>query len=210
MRRRTATTHTNSNPSCRKAQTGQPGTWQVRHLDIDGPPYFISNTCPYQLEEHHISSFDAGSFFNLHDYDSTNEWTRDDLLKTYGLLDQSTSQIAQSEKDAGIQKVIALFDRDQSGTISFAEYTVGVAQGLTLPDLGFGPGHHGDDEYEYEIHHFEKYHDENTREEDLIHPEDIEHFRKHEEMEEAQERQERLDRMQIVEANIPKKFRREL
>ncbi|KAK4494403.1 hypothetical protein PRZ48_014701 [Zasmidium cellare] len=164
----------------------------------------------HMAEEHHISSFDAGSFFNLHDYDSSNEWTRDDLLKTYGLLDQSTSHVSQADKDAAVQKVITLFDRDLSGTISFAEYTIGVAQGLTLPDLGYGPGHHGDDEYEYEIHHFEKYHDENTREEDLIHPEDIEHFRKHEEMEEAQERQERLDRMQIVEANIPQKFRREL
>ncbi|KAF2165999.1 hypothetical protein M409DRAFT_66908 [Zasmidium cellare ATCC 36951] len=164
----------------------------------------------HMAEEHHISSFDAGSFFNLHDYDSSNEWTRDDLLKTYGLLDQSTAHVSQADKDAAVQRVITLFDRDQSGTISFAEYTVGVAQGLALPDLGYGPGHHGDDEYEYEIHHFEKYHDENTREEDLIHPEDIEHFRKHEEMEEAQERQERLDRMQIVEANIPQKFRREL
>ena len=28
-----------------------------------------------------------------------------------------------------------------------------------------------------------RYHDENTKEEDLIHPEDIEHFRKHDEME---------------------------
>lgn len=27
----------------------------------------------------------------------------------------------------------------------------------------------------YEIHHFEKYHDEYTTEEELIHPEDIEH-----------------------------------
>ncbi len=26
--------------------------------------------------------------------------------------------------------------------------------------LQTGPGHHGDDEYEYEIHHFEKFHDE--------------------------------------------------
>lgn len=26
--------------------------------------------------------------------------------------------------------------------------------------LQLGPGHHGDDEYEYEIHHYEKYHDE--------------------------------------------------
>ncbi|MDI1486585.1 MAG: hypothetical protein OHK93_005817 [Ramalina farinacea] len=71
-----------------------------------------------------------------------------------------------------------------------------------------GPGHHGDDEYEYEIHHFEKFHDENTREEDLTHPEDIEHFRKHDEMDAAAERQEMLDRMQIVEQNIPQKFRR--
>lgn len=99
-----------------------------------------------------------------------------------------------------------------------------------------GPGHHGDDEYEYEIHHFEKFHDESklhtffrliflfphlivdivltfllldTREEDLTHPEDIEHFRKHDEMDAAAERQEQLDRMQIVEQNIPQKFRRQ-
>lgn len=47
-----------------------------------------------------------------------------------------------------------------------------------------------------------------TKEEDLIHPEDIEHFRKHDEMDAAAERQEQLDRMQIVEQNIPQKFRR--
>ena len=33
-------------------------------------------------------------------------------------------------------------------------------EGQRLKDFGLGPGHHGDDEYEYEIHHFEKYHDE--------------------------------------------------
>lgn len=102
-----------------------------------------------------------------------------------------------------------MFDRDGDNRISYAEYTIAIAaQGLKLPDLGYGPGHHGDDEYEYEIHHFEKYHDENTKEEDLIHPEDIEHFRMHEEMEAAQERQEQMDRMPIIEANIPQKFRR--
>lgn len=47
-----------------------------------------------------------------------------------------------------------------------------------------------------------------TREEDLTHPEDIEHFRKHDEMEAAAEHQEELDRMPIVEQNIPQKFRR--
>lgn len=33
-------------------------------------------------------------------------------------------------------------------------------KGKRMRDFGLGPGHHGDDEYEYEIHHFEKYHDE--------------------------------------------------
>lgn len=48
-----------------------------------------------------------------------------------------------------------------------------------------------------------------TREEDLTHPEDIAHFKKHDEEAEAAERQEALDRMPIVEQNIPQKFRRD-
>lgn len=155
-----------------------------------------------------MASFDAGSFFNLHDYDSSNFWTADDLLKTYGLRHESTSHVAEEEKRASVQRVIDMFDRDKDNRISFAEYTIGVGQGLVLPDLGYGPGHHGDDEYEYEIHHWEKYHNENTKEEDLTHPEDIEHFRKHDEMEERELRQERMDKMAIIEANIPQKFRR--
>ena len=88
-----------------------------------------------------------------------------------------------------------------------------------------GPGHHGDDEYEYEIHHFEKFHDESrslqtclffatlipwtdTKEEDLTHPEDIAHFRKHDEMDAQADYQEQMDQMPIVEQNIPQKFRR--
>ena len=183
---------------------GQLDIWQVRTSC-----YTIDTTCAYLLtEEHHITSFDAGSFFTLHDYDSSNEWTAEDILKTYGLRDESTNHISALEKGRAVQKVIQLYDRDLSGTISFAEYTIGEAQGIRLPDFGFGPGHHGDDEYEYEIHHFEKYHDENTKEEDLTHPEDIEHFRKHEMLEQQQEAQEQMDRMPIVEANIPSKFRR--
>lgn len=162
----------------------------------------------HMAEEHHIASFDAGSFFTLHDYDSSGVWTVDDLMKTYGLKDESTNHISEDDKSKAIHRVIKMFDRDADGQISYAEYTIGTAKGLGLPDLGYGPGHHGDDEYEYEIHHFEKYHDENTREEDLIHPEDIAHFRKHDEMDARQEQQERLDRMPIVEQNIPKMFRR--
>jgi hypothetical protein len=40
----------------------------------------------------------------------------------------------------------------------------------------------------------DRYHDENTKEEDLIHPEDIEHFRLHDEMEDEAERVAALDR----------------
>jgi hypothetical protein len=160
------------------------------------------------IEEHHISSFDAGSFFNLHDYDSSNAWTFDDLMKTYGLKDESTNHIPFAEKEKAINSVIELFDKDRDGTVSYAEFTIGDAHGIKLPDFGYGPGHHGDDEYEYEIHHFEKYHGEDATEEELNHPEDIEHFRKHEMLEQQQAKQDQMDRMPIVEANIPQKFRR--
>lgn len=53
-----------------------------------------------------------------------------------------------------------------------------------------------------------RYHDENTKEEDLIHPEDIEHFKHHDELEDEAERQAALDKMPIVEENIPQKFRK--
>lgn len=69
-------------------------------------------------------------------------------MKTYGGMDKSTDHIPLEEKERAIQKVIEMYDRDKSGTISFAEYTVGEAQGLKLPDIGWGPGHHGDYEYE--------------------------------------------------------------
>ncbi|KAK5117401.1 hypothetical protein LTR62_006019 [Meristemomyces frigidus] len=162
----------------------------------------------HMIEEHHINNFDASAFFNLHDYDSSNTWTFDDLMKTYGLKDRTTNHIAFAEKEKAINSVIDLFDKDRSGTISFAEYLIGSGAGIKLPDLGFGPGHHGDDEYEYEIHHFEKFHGDGATEEELNHPEDIEHFRLHDELEAQQEAQERMDQMRIVEANIPGKFRR--
>jgi hypothetical protein len=159
-------------------------------------------------EEHHLNAFDAGSFFNLHDYDTSGEWTPDDIRRTYGLLDESTRGVPESKKQEVVDRVLELFDTDHSGTITYAEFILGDSHGKVLPDFGLGPGHHGDDEYEYEIHHFEKYHGEDTTEEDLVHPEDIAHFRKHDQMEDAAELQEIQDRMPIVEENIPAKFRR--
>ena len=162
----------------------------------------------HMVSEHHINNYDAGSFFNLHDYDSSGSWTRDDILRTYGLKDPSNAHVPKEAHDTVVDTILNLFDKDRSGTVSFAEFTVGDAHGIKLPDFGYGPGHHGDDEYEYEIHHFEKYHDENTKEEDLIHPEDIAHFKHHEQLEEEERKRELLDQMSVVEGNIPQKFRR--
>lgn len=54
-----------------------------------------------------------------------------------------------------------------------------------------------------------RYHDENTKLEDLTHPEDIEHFKKHEQMEEEEERIAEMAKKSIVLENIPAKFRRQ-
>ncbi|MCJ1451597.1 hypothetical protein MMC28_001937 [Mycoblastus sanguinarius] len=191
----------------------------------------------HMAEEHHIANLDPSAFFTLHDYDSSGTWTAEEIRRTYGLDDESTREIDQGKKEDVTKVVVELFDKDGDGTISRDEWMNGwMKEGKRLPDFGvgiitikviddwhwrkssvwdtmrlafeLGPGHHGDDEYEYEIHHFEKFHDENTREEDLTHPEDIAHFRKHDEMDAAAERQEQLDQMPIVEQNIPQKFRR--
>ena len=47
-----------------------------------------------------------------------------------------------------------------------------------------------------------------TKEEDLIHPEDIAHFAKHDREEEEEERFEQAYKQAVIESNIPQKFRR--
>ncbi|UNI20286.1 hypothetical protein JDV02_006386 [Purpureocillium takamizusanense] len=163
----------------------------------------------HMAEEHHMSSWDADSFFTLHDYNADDVWQADELLRTYGLFDQSNKDVSGDRRDQITRELLHILDTDKDGDVSRAEWKAFAAKGHTLPDMGTGPGHHGDDEYEYEIHHWEKYHDENTKLEDLTHPEDIEHFKHHEEMERAQEEQEAMDKKAIVEENIPLKFRRQ-
>lgn len=159
-------------------------------------------------EEHHINSFDATTFFTLHDYDSTGQWSTDDIRRTFGLLDPSTAQISDPEKQAVVDTVLKIFDVNKDGMVQLDEFVSKWAAGDRLPDFGMGPGHHGDDEYEYEIHHWEKYHSgDDVKEEDLNHPEDIEHFAKHEERERQREEWEKLEGKGIVEKNIPAKFR---
>ncbi|PWY84908.1 EF hand domain-containing protein [Aspergillus heteromorphus CBS 117.55] len=174
----------------------------------DSPPSSDWATRHMQ-EEHHIDSFDAASFFSLHDYDSSGAWTPDEVRKTYGMDDETNAAQSEDSKSQALRTVFALFDPTNTGFISRDNWMRIVSEGTALPDLGFGPGHHGDIEYEYEIHHFEKFHGEDATEEELTHPEDIEHFRKHDEEDLAMERLEQLENMQIVEANIPQKFLRQ-
>lgn len=123
-------------------------------------------------------------------------------------MDESNREVPQSRRDEIEQSLLHLLDTNKDGFVTRDEFVAFIEAGNTLPDVGTGPGHHGDDEYEYEIHHWEKYHDENTQIEDLTHPEDIEHFKKHEMLEDEEERLEMLNKMAIVEDNIPSKFRR--
>ncbi|KAL2196009.1 putative calcium ion binding protein [Corynascus similis CBS 632.67] len=164
----------------------------------------------HMAEEHHAADFDAASFFALHDFDGDGNWNSEEILRTYGLMDESNKGVTDDRKAEIVRAIAQLFDTNRDGLITRDEFVhVIEVEGKTLPDMGTGPGHHGDDEYEYEIHHWEKYHDENTKLEDLTHPEDIEHFKKHEQMEAEQEQQERLIKRNIIEENIPSKFRRE-
>lgn len=155
-----------------------------------------------------ISNFDPASFFSLHDFNNDGVWTSDEVRRTYGLDDESLKNTPAEKKDNAVLDVFKIFDPSGTGVITRDQWLSKIREGKKLPDSAMGPGHHGDDEYEYEIHHFEKYHDENTKEEDLIHPEDIEHFRKHDMMEDAEERILKEQRQTIVERNIPLKFRR--
>lgn len=155
-----------------------------------------------------MDNWDAGAFFALHDYNSNGRWEGSEMQRTYGLMDDSNKHMTVQQKDEVLNVLLHLLDEDHDGEVSGDEWNRFIADGKTLPDLNTGPGHHGDDEYEYEIHHWEKYHDENTKLEDLTHPEDIEHFKKHEAMEDEEDRLQALNKIAIVEANIPQKFRR--
>ncbi|MBE3049865.1 hypothetical protein IMZ48_46685 [Candidatus Bathyarchaeota archaeon] len=79
------------------------------------------------------------------------------MLATYGLFDESNKDVSEARRAEILAALTELLDRDGDGTITKEEFAGALGEGKTLPDMGTGPGHHGDDEYEYEIHHWEKY-----------------------------------------------------
>jgi len=79
------------------------------------------------------------------------------MLRTYGLMDESNAHVTNDRKLEIIKELLVLLDADHNGQISRDEFVHFIeGEHRTLPDMGTGPGHHGDDEYEYEIHHWEK------------------------------------------------------
>ena len=155
------------------AHDEQQADWATQHLAGKIPFALTSPTtllppgarCPAPIlhplltpltDEHHISNFDGGAFFQLHDFDDNGYWDFDEIYTTYGLKHESTNHIEKDRKDSVIRQVLSLLDRNQDGQVTKEEWMAFVAGGGKLPDFGMGPGHHGDDEYEYEIHHWEK------------------------------------------------------
>lgn len=122
-------------------------SWQVRHMK----------------EEHGFDEFDALSFFQLHDLDGSDVWSKSDILNLYGLLNQEfvgdgsgmgnhdqSTDIKEETKKRVLDSVLTLVDYDKNGEISLKEWKRFSDAGNELPDFGLGPGHHGDYEYEYE------------------------------------------------------------
>jgi hypothetical protein len=61
---------------------------------------------------------------------------------------------------------------------------------------------------DYELHHYQLYHSDDTDDSKLTHPEDIAHFAQHDHLEDEAERQAFLDSQTVIRENIPAKFRR--
>ncbi len=121
------------------------------------PPFVPANPTNRRVaEEHHISTFDPGAFFTLHDFDNDGTWSGSEILKTYGLEHDSNRDVSPQQKDDMLRRILDLIDENADGVVSREEFLRFMGEkGQTLPDLGTGPGHHWDIETEYEIHHWE-------------------------------------------------------
>ena len=87
----------------------------------------------HMIEEHHISSFDPGAFFSLHDYDSSGAWSPDEVRRTYGLDDESAKDVSEEKREEVTREVYRLFDADKNGLIEREEF---VGSKEVLPDFG--------------------------------------------------------------------------
>ncbi|BGO90177.1 hypothetical protein NBRC10512_002570 [Rhodotorula toruloides] len=149
----------------------------------------------HMAQEHHMDSFDIQAFFHLHDLNRDGVLDRNELESIYGVHHEKRRKGAknlevhtQQAKDI-VEAVLAKLDTNQDGVLTMREFVAGGVGGLPNFKGVEHLGHHYDAEGEYFLHHEEKYHNtpETQREEDYVHPEDIEHFLSHEEIEEQED-----------------------
>ncbi|GEQ66970.1 hypothetical protein JCM33374_g633 [Metschnikowia sp. JCM 33374] len=135
-----------------------------------------------------MDSFDASSFFMLHDLLGKGYWTPNEILYIYGLTRDEivgdgsgmgehdhAETIPQILKDKVIKEVSVLLRAEENGNIPKKNWLEFSEKGGVLPDFGLGPGHHMDFEAEYENHHWNKYHRDQDPDVHTKHKEDIEH-----------------------------------
>lgn len=92
----------------------------------------------YHIEEHHISNFDPGAFFKIHDYDENGFWDGEEIMKTYGLMDVTAKDVTQKEKDEVVHEILRMMDKDNDKKVSKDEWMDFIKGGGTLPDFGYG------------------------------------------------------------------------
>ncbi|KAH7930452.1 hypothetical protein BV22DRAFT_1028422 [Leucogyrophana mollusca] len=145
----------------------------------------------HMASEHHIDSFDLESFFQLHDLNSDGVWDREEIEAIYGVhhvysQSKSKDEIEHQKKaDHVVDTILKLMDKDGDSKITPEEFTAVGLKGLpSFDDIG-AEGHHYDVESEFFLHHEEQFHStpETQTDESYNHPEDLEHFAKHEAIE---------------------------
>jgi hypothetical protein len=79
-----------------------------------------ANTNVQMHTEHHIDSFDLGSFFSLHDLNSDGQWDEAEIQAVYGLhhhsvKDKMPQDHVDSRADVVVKKVLEKLDKDKNG-----------------------------------------------------------------------------------------------
>ncbi|CCH46587.1 putative secreted protein [Wickerhamomyces ciferrii] len=193
----------------------------------ESPPDGLTWEEWHMKQEHGLDEYDAESFFTLHDSKNKNYLDADDILNAYGLnrdevvgkgdglgSHDDSEGISKETKDQIVKAILKMMDANTDDKITKEEYLKFANKGGKFPDLGVGVGHHGDFEYEYEVHHWNKYHKDQDPDIKNIHKEDIEHELLHHEHEIEHEVDTSVGKwtdeqfeQYIKLQNIPKKFR---
>ncbi|KAH9432439.1 hypothetical protein MCOR02_007137 [Pyricularia oryzae] len=106
----------------KKPEVGPDASWMDKHM----------------AEEHHADHWDAASFFTLHDFNSDGHLDESELLRTYGVFDESNKHVTKQRKDEVTKQLMDMLDTDHDGFVAHNEFLEFIHQGKTLPDLGLG------------------------------------------------------------------------